>query len=101
MGDNSGANNKVVGAFAAIEANHTEDVHYYVSTGKGQIFRVQVSVEVCCEVSLEDKRCDLLLELENALTQTVVGLHGLTKKTHISEYHGTVWFSHREPMEES
>lgn len=101
MGDNSGADNKVVGTCPPIEANHTEDVHYYMSTGKGQIFRVQISVEVCCEVSLEDKRCDLLLELENTLSQTVVGLYGLTKKAHISEYHGTVRFTNREPMEES
>lgn len=99
MGDNSSTDNKVVVQSTAVEANHTEDVHYYVSTRTGEVFRVQVSIEICCQVSSEDKRCDLLLELEEALSKTVVGLHGLTKKMHISEYHGTVWATPGEALE--
>lgn len=99
MGNNSGSDNEVVVQSVAVEANHTEDVHYYVSTGAGEVFRVQVSIEICCQVSFEDKRCDLLLELEEALSKTVVGMHKLTKKMHISEYHGTVWITPGEAVE--
>lgn len=99
MGDNSSTDNKVVVQGTAVEANHTEDVYYYVSTRKGEVLRCQISVEICCQVSREDERCDLMLELEEALSKTMVGMHKLTKKMHISEYHGTVWATPGEALE--
>ena len=101
MGDNTSADNQVVGKVPPVEANHTEDVFYYLSVGKGKVFRVQVSIEVCCEVGVEDERCDMLINFQEALSKTMVGMHQLTQKTHISEYHGTVWVEPQSPMEDA
>ena len=101
MGDNSSADNKMVGEVPPVAANHTEDVFYYVSTRKGKVFRVQISIEVCCEISLEDERCDMLINLQEALSKTMVGMHQLTQKTHISEYHGFIWVTPQSPMEDA
>lgn len=101
MGNHSEADNKVLVQRTPIAANHTEDVFYYMSVGKGEVFRCQISIEICCEVALEDRRCDLLVELQEALSKTMVGVFKLTKKAHIAEYHGTIRLEGREPLEES
>ena len=101
MGDNSTPDNEVVGKGFAITAHQYEDVWYYVSTGKGEIFGVKVSLEVCCEERYEDKRCDLLTDFEEALSKTVVGLYHLSKKMHTQEYKGTLRLTDRGIMEES
>lgn len=90
MGNNSEANNQVLGEGFAIEANETEDVYIFVSTRTGEVFGVKVSIQVCSEVALEDQRCDMLIDLEEAITQTVVGNYRLTKKFHQKEYLGSL-----------
>lgn len=95
LGNNSEADNQVVGQSFAIEANDTEDVWVFMSTGTGEIFSVKVSVEVCSEVSLEDRRADLLVDFEEALTKTMVGMYRLTKKMHLQEYKGTLRLTDR------
>lgn len=100
MGDNPETDNWVVEPRTPIEANHTEDMFYYLSVGKGEIFRVEISIEVCCENRFEDRRCDLIIELQEALSQTMVGRFGLTQKVHLSEYHGPLQFTYRGPLEE-
>lgn len=83
----------MVGKSFAIEANDTEDVFVFMSTGTGEVFGVKVSVQICSQIELEDRRCDLLTDFEDALVKTMVGLYGLTKKMHIQEYKGTLWLS--------
>lgn len=99
MGDNSEANNQVLGESFAIEANETEDILIFVSTGTGEVFGVKVSIQVCSQVSLEDRRCDLLTDLTEAVTQTMVGLYRLTKKMHSQEYKGTLRLTNAGLME--
>lgn len=101
MDNNAEADNEVVAESDPVKAVHTEDLYYYVSTGKGEIFRCEISVEICVEERLEDRRCDLIIDLEEAIAKTMVGMYGLTQKTHISEYHGTFWAPDRRFMEES
>lgn len=99
MGDNSKTDNKVVGEGFEITAVDTEDTFVFMSTGSREIFGVKISVEVCCEERLEDRRIDLLTELQEALDKTMVGMYKLTKKAHIQEYNGTFRLTDREFME--
>ena len=99
MGNNSENGDKVLVQGLGVEANNTEDVWNYVPTSEGEIFGVKVSIEVCCQVSLEDRRCDLLRDFEEALFKTMVGYYGLTPRLHITEYKGTLWLADPNSME--
>jgi len=101
MGDNTETNNQVLGEGFAIEANDTEDVLIFMPTSESQILGVKVSIEVCCEIALEDKRCDMLIDLTEAITQTMVGRYKLFKKAHMQEYKGTLRLTDRGVMEVS
>lgn len=99
MGYNSEADNKVVGESPAVTATQTEDVWIYVPTSKSQIFGVKVSLEICSEERYEDRRCDLVIDVQEALLKTMVGMYRLTQKTHIQEYKGTLWLPNRAVVE--
>lgn len=93
MGNNSEADRPLLAEGASVEATHTEDVFLFVPAGTGEALRVKVSIEVHCEDKLEDVRCNMLIDLEEAINQTVVGRYRLLKKRHQKEYKGTVRLS--------
>lgn len=101
MGDNSKTDNEVLGEGLTVEANDTKDVLVFMPTGEGEVFGVKVSIEICSQVSLEDKRCDAAIELAEVVTQTMVGRFGLYKKMHLQEHLGTIRLTSEYFMEES
>ena len=101
MGDNPETDNEILDEVFTVEANDTKDVLIFMPTCASEVFGVKVSVEICSQVSLEDKRCDLIIELTEAITQTMVGRFGLRKKMHLQEYLGTLRLTSDEVMEVS
>lgn len=101
MGGDNKTNNEVLVQSFAITATETEDVLVFVSTGAGEVFGVKVSIQVCCQESLEDRRYDLINDTTEAITKTMVGMYRLTKKLHSQEYKGTLRLTDRGIMEGS
>ena len=74
----SEADNKVVESSAETPVQIRQGVYTFMSNVEGEIFSVAISIEVLGQKGLEDRACDIQLELDEALQRVVVGNFKLT-----------------------
>lgn len=85
----SEANNEVVESGSETAVQVRQGVYTFMSNVEGEIFSVAVSVEVLGQEGLEDRACDLCLEMDEVIQRVVVGNFKLAPVASGTTYYDT------------